>query len=171
VATGGFTAGSPVLFASVIGPRAPIGTYKAVISIGDKKFEQSFQLLENPAKGFTTAKLDLLFKQTMRLFTVQEELYYLVDSLNKRMTALKKIETRTANEERILQQLDSLRKEIIETNRKTVFFDEFKYRRRLSDVYIALCTSLEPFSPSKTGAIEVLEQEFGLIKKEFERLR
>ena len=171
VATGGFTASSPVLFASVIGPRAPIGTYKAVISIGDKKFEQSFQLLENPAKGFTTAKLDLLFKQTMRLFTVQEELYYLVDSLNKRMTALKKIETRTANEERILQQLDSLRKEIIETNRKTVFFDEFKYRRRLSDVYIALCTSLEPFSPSKTGAIEVLEQEFALIKKEFERLR
>jgi photosystem II stability/assembly factor-like uncharacterized protein len=171
VATGGFTAGSPVLFASVIGPRAPIGTYKAVISIGDKKFEQSFQLLENPTKGFTTAKLDLLFKQTMRLFTVQEELYYLVDSLNKRMTALKKIETRTANEEKILQQLDSLRKEIIETNRKTVFFDEFKYRRRLSDVYIALCTSLEPFSPSKTGAIEVLEQEFSLIKKEFERLR
>jgi hypothetical protein len=170
VATGGFTAGSPVLFASVIGPRAPIGTYKAVINIGEKKYEQSFQLLENPAKGFTKAKLDLLFTQTMRLFKVQEELYYLVDSLNKRMTALKKIESRTALQEKQYQQLDSLRKEIIETNRKTVFFDEFKYRRRLSDVYIALCTSLEPFSASKTGSIEILEQEFAQIKKEFEKL-
>lgn len=171
VATGGFTAGSPVLFASVIGPRAPLGNYKAVISIGDKKFEQSFQLLENPASGFTKAKLDLLFAQTMRLFKVQEDLFYLVDSLNKRMANLKKIESRTAAQETKYQQLDSLRKEIIETNRKTVFFDEFKYRRRLSDVYIALCTALEPFSPSKTGAIAVLEQEFALIKKEFERLQ
>jgi hypothetical protein len=93
-----------------------------------------------------------------------------VDSLNKRLAALKKIDTRNAAQERQYQQLDSLRKEIIETNRKTVFFDEFKYRRRLADVYIALCTSLEPFSASKTGAIEVLEQEFAQIKKEFERL-
>ncbi|MFM8592718.1 MAG: WD40/YVTN/BNR-like repeat-containing protein, partial [Sphingomonadales bacterium] len=170
VATGGFTAGSPVLFASVIGPRAPIGTYKAVITIGDKKYEQSFQLLENPSKGFTKARLDLLFAQTMRLFKVQEDLYYLVDSLNKRLASLKKIDARNAAQERQYQQLDSLRKEIIETNRKTVFFDEFKYRRRLADVYIALCTSLEPFSASKTGAIEVLEQEFAQIKKEFERL-
>jgi len=170
VATGGFTAGSPVLFASVIGPRAPIGTYKAVITIGDKKYEQSFQLLENPSKGFTKARLDLLFAQTMRLFKVQEDLYYLVDSLNKRLASLKKIDARNAAQERQYQQLDSLRKEIIETNRKTVFFDEFKYRRRLADVYIALCTSLEPFSASKTGAIEVLEQEFGQIKREFERL-
>jgi photosystem II stability/assembly factor-like uncharacterized protein len=171
VATGGFTAGSPVLFASVIGPRAPIGSYKAVITIGDKKFEQPFQLLENAAKGFTKTKLDLLFAQTMRLFKVQEDLYYLVDSLNKRMAALKKIDARSTAQEKTFQQLDSLRKEIIETNRKTVFFDEFKYRRRLSDVYIALCTSLEPFSPSKTGAIEVLEQEFTQIKKEFARLQ
>jgi photosystem II stability/assembly factor-like uncharacterized protein len=171
VATGGFTAGSPVLFASVIGPRAPIGSYKAVITIGDKKYEQPFQLLENPSKGFTKVKLDILFAQTMRLFKVQEDLYYLVDSLNKRMTALKKIDARTAVQENTLQQLDSLRKEIIETNRKTVFFDEFKYRRRLSDVYIALCTSLEPFSASKTGAIEVLEKEFLQIKQEFERLQ
>jgi hypothetical protein len=87
------------------------------------------------------------------------------------MAELKKIESRTAAQETKYQQLDSLRKEIIETNRKTVFFDEFKYRRRLSDVYIALCTALEPFSPSKTGAIAVLEQEFALIKKEFERLQ
>ncbi|MBM3915192.1 MAG: glycosyl hydrolase [Sphingomonadales bacterium] len=170
VATGGFTAGSLVLFASVIGPRAPIGTYKAVITIGDKKYEQSFQLLENPSKGFTKARLDLLFAQTMRLFKVQEDLYYLVDSLNKRLASLKKIDARNAAQERQYQQLDSLRKEIIETNRKTVFFDEFKYRRRLADVYIALCTSLEPFSASKTGAIEVLEQEFAQIKREFERL-
>jgi hypothetical protein len=89
----------------------------------------------------------------------------------KPILALKNISTRSPAEEKTYLALDSLRKEVIETYRKTVFFDEFKYRRRLLDVYIALCTSLEPFSPSKTGAIEVLEQEFIQIKKEFARLQ
>jgi hypothetical protein len=63
--------------------------------------------------------------------------------------------------------LDSLRKEIIETNRKTVFFDEFKFRRRLSDVYFSLILGLEPFSPSRIGAINVLEDEYKKIEQTF----
>jgi hypothetical protein len=63
--------------------------------------------------------------------------------------------------------LDSLRKEIIETKRKTVFFDEFKFRRRLSDVYFSLILGIEPFSPSRIGAINVLEDEFIKIEKTF----
>ena len=63
--------------------------------------------------------------------------------------------------------LDSLRKEIIETKRKTVFFDEFKFRRRLSDVYFSLILGIEPFSPSRIGAIDVLEDEYKKIEQTF----
>lgn len=167
VAVGGFTAGSTVLFSSVIGPRAPIGSYKAVLQIGDAKFEQTLQLVENPKKGFSTQTIQSIHNQSMRLFKLHEQLYQLVDSMDKQIAGLKKNEQRTEIESNKLKQLDSLRAEIIETNRKTVFFDEFKYRRKLSDVYVAICTALEPFSPSKIGAIEVLEKEFDSLRKAY----
>jgi len=148
VAVGGFTAGSTVLFSSVIGPRAPIGTYKAVLQIGDAKYEQAVQLVENPRKGFSAQTIQSIYNQSMRLFKLHEQLYQLVDSMDKQIAVLKKNEQRTEIESNKLKQLDSLRAEIIETNRKTVFFDEFKYRRKLSDVYVAICIALEPFSPS-----------------------
>jgi hypothetical protein len=83
---------------------------------------------------------------------------------------LKKNAARNAKEESRLQELEKFRAEIIETNRKTVFFDEFKYRRRLSDVYVAVCTALEPFSASKIGAIEALEKEFGELQVRLKQL-
>lgn len=168
VAVGGFTAGSTVLFSSVIGPRAPIGTYKAVLQIGDAKYEQPLSLVENPRKGFSAATIQILHDQSMRLFKLHEQLYRLVDSMDKKIAILKKKDQQSFEESSQLSQLDSLRGEILELNRKTVFFDEFKFRRKLSDVYVALCTALEPFSPSKIGAIEVLEKEFITIQKTFE---
>jgi hypothetical protein len=171
VAVGGFTAGSTVLFSSVIGPRAPIGTYKAVLQIGDAKYEQAVQLVENPRKGFSAQTIQSIYNQSMRLFKLHEQLYQLVDSMDKQIAVLKKNEQRTEIESNKLKQLDSLRAEIIETNRKTVFFDEFKYRRKLSDVYVAICIALEPFSPSKIGAIEVLEKEFDTLRKAYAAIR
>lgn len=170
VAVGGFTAGSTVLFASVIGPRAPIGTYKAVLTVGDIKKEQPVQLIENPSAGFSATQIQLLHTQAMRLFKLEEQLFYLSDSLDKKISSLKKNTSRNAKEESQLQELEKFRAEIIETNRKTVFFDEFKYRRRLSDVYVAVCTALEPFSASKIGAIEALEKEFGELQLRFKQL-
>ena len=171
VAVGGFIAQSSVLFASVIGPRAPIGTYKAVLQIGDLKKEQSLQLLENPIDGFSSAKIQLLHTQAIRLFKLEEQLYYLCDTLDRQLASLKKNTARNAKEETQLQDLEKFRAEIIETNRKTIFFDEFKYRRRLSDVYVAVCTALEPFSPSKIGALEALEKEFADLQSRFKQLR
>ncbi|MBM3414289.1 MAG: glycosyl hydrolase [Bacteroidetes bacterium] len=167
VAVGGFTAGSSVLFSSVIGPRAPIGSYKAVLQIGEAKYEQTVQLIENPRKGFSAQTILSIHNQSMRLFKLHEQLYQLVDSLDKQIAGLKKNEQRSVAQSNQLKKLDSLRTEIIETNRKTVFFDEFKYRRRLSDVYVAICTALEPFSPSKIGAIEILEKEFDTLRKAY----
>ena len=171
VAVGGFIAQSSVLFASVIGPRAPIGTYKAVLQIGDLKKEQSLQLLENPIDGFSSAKIQLLHTQAIRLFKLEEQLYYLCDTLDRQIASLKKNSSRASKEDSLLQELEKFRAEIIETNRKTIFFDEFKYRRRLSDVYVAVCTALEPFSPSKIGAIEALEKEFADLQSRFKQLR
>ncbi len=170
VAVGGFTAGSPVLFSSVIGPKVKVGTYKAVLTIGDKTVEQTFVIEPNAEKGFTAENMSLLHQQTMRLYTLHEKLAVLVNDLDAAIANLNNLSSKTGTQQKKLSALVNFRKEIIETNRKTVFFDEFKYRRRLSDVYLALCFALEPFSPSKVGAIEVLEDEFEKITQQFSKL-
>lgn len=91
VAVGGFTAGSTVLFSSVIGPRAPIGSYKAVLQIGETKFEQTVQLVENPRKGFSAQTIQTIHNQSMRLFKLHEQLYQLVDSMDKQIASLKRM--------------------------------------------------------------------------------
>ncbi len=63
-----------------------------------------------------------------------------------------------------------MRKEILELNRKTVFFDEFKFRRRLSDVYLEVALALEPLSATKVGTIDLLEKEFDGFNNRFYNL-
>jgi hypothetical protein len=111
--------------------------------------------------------MNQLHEQSMRLFRLHEKLAVLVDSLDKSIATLAKLGSRTVAEQNQFVALDSLRKEIIETNRKTVFFDEFKFRRRLSDVYFSLLFAIEPFSPSRIGAIDVLEDEYKKIESSF----
>jgi hypothetical protein len=164
---GGFTAGSSVLFSSVLGPKVKTGKYKAVLEVGDQKFEQTFLIEPNDEKGFTAIKINQLHEQSMRLFRLHEKLAVLVDSLDRSINLLSSKTNKFSIEVEKYNALDSLRKEIIETKRKTVFFDEFKFRRRLSDVYFSLILGIEPFSPSRIGAINVLEDEFIKIEKTF----
>jgi hypothetical protein len=167
VALGGFTAQSSVLFSSVLGPKVKTGKYKAVLEVGDQKFEQTFLIEPNNEKGFTAIKINQLHEQSMRLFRLHEKLAVLVDSLDRSIAVLSKKENKSSLETEKHNALDSLRKEIIETKRKTVFFDEFKFRRRLSDVYFSLILGIEPFSPSRIGAIDVLEDEYKKIEQTF----
>ena len=167
VALGGFTAQSSVLFSSVLGPKVKTGKYKAVLEVGNQKFEQTFLIEPNNEKGFTAIKINQLHEQSMRLFRLHEKLAVLVDSLDRSIAVLSKKENKSSLEIEKHNALDSLRKEIIETKRKTVFFDEFKFRRRLSDVYFSLILGIEPFSPSRIGAIDVLEDEYKKIEQTF----
>jgi len=56
---------------------------------------------------------------------------------------------------------------MLKLNRQTVFFGEFKYRRRLSDVYVEEATALEPLSATKEGTINLLENELVDFNNQF----
>ena len=101
----------------------------------------------------------------MRLHSVHEKLSVLVDSMDNTLAALKKIDNKSAAQQKTFDQLDSMRHEILELKRQTVFFDEFKYRRRLSDLYLEVAFSIEPLSATKEGSITLLEKEFEEISK------
>jgi photosystem II stability/assembly factor-like uncharacterized protein len=170
VAKGGFVAGSSVLYSGFIAPKVPVGRYKAVLTAGGKKYEQFITLKPNDAKNFTANDINQLYRQGMRLYQLHEKLAVLVDTLDKTFTTTAKLQNKTPGEEALHLSLDSMRKEILELNRKTVFFDEFKFRRRLSDVYLEVAVALEPLSATKVGTIDLLEKEFDGFNTRFYRL-
>jgi len=165
VAKGGFVAASSVLYSGFIGPKVPVGKYKVILKADGKAYEQFINITANDAKGFSAKTMEKLYQQNMRLHAVHEQLAVLVDSMDNTMAALKKVTTKTAAQQKSYDQLDSMRQEILELKRQTIFFDEFKYRRRLSDLYLEVAFSLEPLSATKEGSIALMEKEFDEIKK------
>lgn len=167
VAQGGFIAGSSVLYSGFIAPRVPVGKYKIVVNAEGKKSEQFLLIEANPQKGLTASSIALLYQQSMRLYNLQEKLFVLVDSLDKTIATISKSDTTELKTKDQLKKLDSFKREIIELNRKTIFFDEFKYRRRLSDLYLAVAMAIEPLSVKQEKGILLLEEEFEALKKQF----
>ena len=166
VAKGGFIAQSPVFYSGLIGPKVTAGKYKVVLKADGKTYEQFINITANDAKGFTAKTMDQLNQQSMRLFTLHEKLAILVDSMDNAIAGLKKLSTKSASQQKSYEQLDSMRHEILELKRQTVFFDEFKYRRRLSDLYLEVAMSLEPLSATKSGSITLMEKEFEAISRQ-----
>ncbi len=166
VAVGGFVASSSVFYSGVLGPKVPVGKYKVVLKANGKSYEQFINITANDAKGFSANNMQKLNQQTMRLHTLHEKLAALVDSMDNTIASLKKLPSRTQAQQKKHDALDSMRHQILELNRKTVFFDEFKYRRRLSDLYMELAFALEPLSASKEGSIALIEKEFYNIQRD-----
>lgn len=170
VAKGGFIAGSTVLFASVVAPRVPAGKYRVVMTHNKKEYEQWITVQPNDAAGFTAASLQRLYDQSMRLYKAEEDLYYLVDTLDKKLALVAAGDTTKAETQQKLKAMNDMRKEILELNRKTIFFDEFKFRRRLCDLYVNVCTLTEPLSNSEEKGITVMEAELADITRRVKAL-
>jgi photosystem II stability/assembly factor-like uncharacterized protein len=172
VAKGGFIAQSMVFYSGVYGPKVPTGKYKVVMKVDGKSYDQIINILPNDAKGFSAANVARLYNQSTRMFQLHENLAVLVDSLDKTLVGWQKIANPSADQVKKTAKLDSMRHEILELKRQTIFYDELKYRRKVSDLYMEIATSFEPMSPAKEGAIGLLEKEFLLIQKQvFEMMR
>ena len=103
----------------------------------------------------------------MRLFNLHERLFTLIDSLDNTVKIIAKGDTATSAVKEKLHKLDLFKREIVELNRKSIFFDEFKYRRRVSDLYLAVANGLEPLSTSQEKGITLLEDQFVVFQKRF----
>ena len=128
---------------------------------------KNIQIEANPSKGLDAASIGLLNKQSMRLFNLHERLYTLIDSLDKTVVVISKGDTNVPVIKEKLNKLDLFKREIVELNRKSIFFDEFKYRRRVSDLYVSVANGLEPLSPIQEKGIAVLEDQFLVFQKRF----
>jgi hypothetical protein len=170
VAKGGFIAQTSIQSSAFVTPKVPVGKYKVVLKVNGKTEEQWIEILPNPTKGYTTADISLLYNQGMRMFQLTEKLAVLVSDLDSSISVLEKNNSKDSIGNSKLEKLVNIRKEIIETNRKSVFFDEFKFRRRVADLYISVASSIEALSTSQEKGITVMEVEYLLLEKQVRAL-
>jgi hypothetical protein len=165
VAKGGFIAQTTIQRSAFVSPKVPAGKYKVVVKVDGKSQEQFIQIEANPTKGYSAEDINLLYKQGMRMFALTEKLALLVEGLDSTIAVLEKVTNKEELIKSKLEKLVNIRKEIIETNRKSIFFDEFKFRRNVADLYVSVASSIEPLSVSQEKGIGVLEQEYLVIEK------
>ena len=146
---------------------ARAGKYKVVVKADGKSYEQFVHINANPAKGYTTQSVQLLYKQGMRLHGLHERLAALVDSLDKTIAIVTQTGNTNSSAKIKLAEMDAFKREIIELNRKSIFFDEFKFRRRVSDLYLTVATAIEPLSAGQEKSITLLEQEYEQFRNKF----
>ncbi len=169
VAKGGFIAQSSVQVAGFLGPKVPAGKYRVVVRAGKDSIQQYLNVLPNPSAGLSEASLKLLNQQTMRLFVLEEQLAVMVDSINVKLDEWNKQPSTEALSAKI-KALDTFKRELIELNRKSIFFDELKFRRKISDFYLDLVSALEPLTKSQEKGIDVLEAEMKQYQAKFKTL-
>lgn len=169
VAKGGFIAQSSVQAAGFLGPKVAAGKYKVVVKAGKDSSVQTLTVLPNPAAGLSEMALQKLYQQSMRLFVLEELLADMVDTIDVKLSIWNK---QTANDElkKKIAALDSFKRELIELNRKSIFFDEEQFRRRISDFYLDMIRALEPLSESQEKGINVLESEMKVYQSRLKSL-
>jgi len=169
VAKGGFIAQSSVQAAGFLGPKVPAGKYRVVVKAGKDSMEQILTVLPNPAAGLSELALQKLYQQNMRLYVLEEQLADMIDTIDAKLLIWNK---QTANEEtsKKIKALDGFKRELIELNRKSIFFDEQKFRRRISDFYLDMVSALEPLSENQEKGINVLEAEMKVYQSKLKSL-
>jgi archaellum component FlaC len=64
------------------GPRVPPGRYRARLVVGDESFEESFDVVSNPAAGIDDSELAAQFRITKSIWEMQSEINRLLQSLD-----------------------------------------------------------------------------------------
>lgn len=169
VAKGGFVAQSSIQYAGFYGPKVPAGKYRIVVKAGKDSSSQILTVLPNPAAGLSEIALQKLHQQSMRVFLLQEQLADMVDTIDVKLAAWNKMPSSDMITQKV-KAMDAFKRELIELNRKSIFFDETKFRKRISDFYLDLVTALEPLSEGQEKGINVLETEMKEFKTRLKQL-
>ena len=120
--------------------------------------------------------IEIVRHNTLRMFTLIEQLAEMVATIDSSMSAYAKDTTsneiaKAQKSKEKIAALDSFRKELLELNRKSIFFDEVKFRRKLTDFYLDLVIALDPLSPNQEKGIDLLEAEFKQYQQRLQSLR
>lgn len=155
--------GKTLAFGGFTSPRVLAGTYKVVINKGRDKFEQEFELTNDP----TTSVDSAYFKQkndiVMSLYNLTQDLAYMVYQTDEMIEG---------SQGKLKSKLMDLKKTlVITTGDNYVGAAEPELREKLANLYSKVADSYSVPSPNEMEYMEVILNLYSTAEKEFNRLK
>ena len=155
--------GKTLAFGGFTSPRVLAGTYKVVINKGRDKFEQEFELTNDP----TTSVDSAYFKQkndiVMSLYDLTQDLAYMVYQTDEMIEGSQgKLKTKLMDLKKTL---------VITTGDNYVGAAEPELREKLANLYSKVADSYSVPSPNEMEYMEVILNLYATAEKEFNRLK
>jgi len=97
------------------GPRVPPGRYRARLIVGEESFEESFDVVSNPAAGIDDSELAAQFRMTKSIWEMQSEINGLLQSLDSLKSQIEDRKSAAKNlKKKISETLEKDLKDVLE---------------------------------------------------------
>lgn len=169
-------AGKTFTFGGFTAPRAPAGTYKVVLQKGKETYTTDLTVQYSPNSTVSTADRELQQSTTRKLFTMTEDLAYLVYELDELLSVSEKLKAKSpsagksnaAFESGLLKLKETL---LITTGDNYVAAGNPQLREDLSELYAKVASSFFGPSAAELANMKALEERFEKAKTTFASLK
>ncbi|RZS90457.1 WD40/YVTN/BNR-like repeat-containing protein [Aquimarina brevivitae] len=157
-------AGKTLTFGGFTAPRAPAGSYKAVLSKGKNRYETTIEIKNDPNSIVTESERAQQQKIAKALFDDMEELAYLVyriDEIIKTAEELKKNDPKAEKiTSAVVSKLNDLKKTLVVTTGDNYVNEaEPELREKLSELYAEVANQFETPSAGQLENKAILEAQ------------
>ena len=117
------------------------------MKVGQKEYATPLRIVHDPTSTFTEAERRLRHAAAMDLYKMHEDLAAIVADIMSRQKLLKDSIAKVPQERKKkglqaeVDQLESLRAELIPTKQTSIFADETRLREDITEVYVAVCSN------------------------------
>jgi hypothetical protein len=164
-------------FAAFLAPMVMPGDYTAKLYVSGKEYTQPLKLVHDDKSGMSLADRKAQYEASMKIYSMQEELAALVDTITKTQTALKPVIEKNTNKkakqsaQAYFDQAEALRGQLLATKNKSIFADEKRYKEELGELYAAVAGNEQAPSNLQLQRLELSVKQLADFKTEWEKLQ
>jgi hypothetical protein len=153
-------------------PRVPAGTYKVVLTKGNETYSQLIEVKYDEKSLSTLEQRKEQETLTKELYTMVEDLAYMVYEINETQSKAKEVIENNPNGKKIAQKLndalEALRKDLVITSGDNyVASAEPELREKMADLYSNVATNFNKVSGASRANFELISDNFSKEKKRY----
>ena len=156
-------------------PRVAAGKYKVVLTKGDETYSQEIEVKYDEKSITTLEQRKEQEALTKELFTMVEDLAYMVYEINETQTKAKQIMDNNPKGKKEAQKLydalENLRTDlVITTGDNYVASADPELREKMADLYSNVATNFNKISGASQANFELISEEFSKEKKRYQEI-
>jgi photosystem II stability/assembly factor-like uncharacterized protein len=150
-------------------PRVPAGNYKVVFTKGKETYETQVVLMNDPDSPYTDEQRQELYKVTMELYDMVQDLAYLVYKIDAYIDSANKLSDNTS--QKLVRKLTDLKKTlVITTGDNYVGSADPQLREDMADLYSKIANGFAPPSRPELVSLALIKKRFEDAKKAYAKI-